>query len=529
MKPNLILHNANIYTVDSANPWAEAIACANGTIVAVGRDADILPLADAQTELIDGAGKLVLPGLIDSHAHFLQYAVRRHQVNLFGVRDFAEVCRLVQNAVETAPEGHWVQGWGWDENLWEVEPTAAHLDAIAPNTPVVLARMDMHTWWANSAAMRQANITAETPDPPESLIERDAQGHPNGLFREWSAIDLVARHLPEPDDDTLVQWLREAIAEANQLGLTSVHDQRVEWEGQQSWQLWQTLRRDGTLTLRVHANIAADYLSQLNTLGFQAGFGDDRLWMGHAKLFADGSLGSKTALMLDPFENEPDNVGIVVTPTETLADLARQAQTARFPLSVHAIGDKAVREVIDVLGQYPSTSLIPHRIEHVQVIHPDDLPRLKRHNLVASVQPVHIMTDWATADKHWGERSQYTYAFRSLLNHQTRLAFGSDAPVAPLNPLLGIYAAVTRQDDRHQPPNGWQPQEILTMNEAIYGYTMEPARLAGKAEQQGSITPGKWADFIMLSDNLFEIDPHDIPHVAIRLTVFNGQVVHHNR
>ncbi len=527
MKPNLILYNAKIYTADSARLWVEAIACQDGRIVALGRSADLLELATPQTRRIDGQGKLVLPGLIDSHIHFLQYAIRRHQVNLFGVRDFAEVRRRVEVAVQQAAPGQWVQGWGWDENLWEVSPTAAHLDDLAPNTPVVLARMDMHTWWVNSAAMRQANLTAETPTPPESRIERDASGQPTGIFREWNAIALIEKHLPPPPQNLLKQWMQEAMAEANQLGLTGIHDQRVEWEGQQSWQLWQALRREEALTLRVHAHVAADYLPQLTELGLQAGLGDEQLWLGHAKTFVDGTLGSRTALMLEPFEGEPNNFGVVVTTVDELTEIAAQAQTAGFPLSIHAIGDKAVRQVIDVLSQYPPQfDIMPHRIEHVQVIHPDDLPRLAQHNLVASVQPVHLMTDWATADACWGKRARYTYAFRSLADNQARLSFGSDAPVAPVNPMLGLYAAVTRQDSLGQPPKGWYMAEWLTITEAIQGYTTAPAYVAGKSDRQGTLTVGKWADFIMTSHNIFAIPAPEIAQVEVELTVFDGRVVH---
>ena len=530
MTINLILHNAVVYTVDPQNPLAEAVACANGYIVAVGRNHEILALANAETEIIDAQGQFVLPGFTDAHVHFLQYAVRRHQVNLLGVRDLAEVRHLIQQAVERAAPQEWVQGWGWDENLWDRQPDAAFLDEFSPDTPVVLARMDMHTWWLNSAAMRQANITAETVDPPDSRLERDAAGQPTGLFREWNAIRLIEPYLPQPNNATLQKWLLEAMHEAHQLGLTAIHDQRVEREGAQSWHLWQQLRREGQLNLRVHANIAADYLTEAITLGLQSGWGDERLWLGHVKTFADGTLGSRTALMLEPFESEADNLGMVITSVERLTELAHQAEAAGLALSVHAIGDKAVRQVIDVLAgvNRPNAKrpLLPHRIEHVQTIHPDDLPRLAAHGLFASMQPVHLLTDWAVADQFWGaKRARYSYAFRSLLHHNTVLAFGSDAPVAPLNPMLGLYAAIARQDERGLPVGGWYPEERLTVAEAIYGYTMGPAILAGKEPWQGSITPGKWADLIILSHDLFQLAPQEIPQVKVKLTVFAGQVV----
>ena len=239
MDTDLILHNAHIYTVDSTRPWAEAVACAGRQIIAIGSNDEVLALAGPKTQLIDVQAQLVLPGLIDAHVHFLQYAIRRHQINLFGVSDFDEVRRRVRQAVAEAKPGQWVQGWGWNENLWDIQPTRVWLDDIAPNTPVVLARTDMHTWWVNSTAMEQAGITPDTPDPPDSRLERDAAGELTGILREWNAIRLVQQHIPQPDEFTLQGWLREIMAEAHQLGLTGIHDQRVEREGDQSLRLFQ--------------------------------------------------------------------------------------------------------------------------------------------------------------------------------------------------------------------------------------------------------------------------------------------------
>ena len=531
LNTDLILHNAKIYTVDSSQPWAEAVACSNGDIIAVGQNDEILSLAGPNTRRIDAQQKLVLPGLVDAHVHFLQYTMRQHQVNLFGVRNFEEVLRRVQEAVDTAKPNEWIQGYGWDENLWDTQPHRRQLDKIAPHNPVVLARMDMHTWWVNTTALNVAGITADTPNPPDSQIERDTSGELTGLLREWNAIRLVEQHIPEYDEKILAIWLRETIAQAHQLGLTGIHDQRVELEGSQSLRLFQNLNRQEELNMRVHHNIAADYLAEAASLGLQAGFGNDRLWLGHLKTFADGTMGSRTAWMLNPFEREPDNTGIIITPPEKLAELAWRANQAGFPMSVHAIGDRAVREVMAVLGEYPPPATVfsaglPHRIEHVQIIHPDDLSQMGQHNIFASVQPVHLLTDWPTADKVWGQRARNTYAFRSLRDHGIALAFGSDAPVAPLNPMLGIYAAVTRQNEQGQPAEGWYPQERLSIAETIEGYTMGPAQVAGKEPWQGSIAPGKWADMIVLSRNIFEIPPDELLDVGVDTTIFNGVVVH---
>ncbi len=529
MTADLIIINAKIYTVDKRKPWAEAVAVQNGRFLAVGTTAQITALAGPHTRRIDAQGRLLLPGLIDAHVHFLQYAIRQQQISLFGLTRFDQVLERVATAVDHTPPGQWLLGWGWDELHWDTAPTAAHLDAIAPHTPIALARMDMHTWWVNSAAMRLANITAVTPDPPESRIERDAHGNPTGILREWQAIELVQRHIPPPDAASLARWLRDAIAQAHRYGLTGIHDQRVEREGQQSFRLWQALRREDQLRLRVHMNLAADFINQAATLGLQPGFGDDWLWLGHVKAFADGTMGSRTAHMLAPFEGEPHNTGVVVTSADELFQLAVTAAEAGFSLSVHAIGDRAVREVLDVLSErQPADAqrplLLPHRIEHVQLIHPDDLPRLAQLGVFASMQPVHLQTDWPTADRVWGARARYAYAFRSLRQHGAQLAFGSDAPVAPLNPWLGLETAVTRQDATHQPPTGWYAAERLTLEEAIYAYTMAPATLSGKAHLQGSITPGKWADCILLAQNLFHIPPDQISQTQVDITLVGGHV-----
>ncbi len=529
---DLLLINARIYTVDPAQPWAEAVACRAGRIVAAGRAADLDALAGPATRRIDCGGRLVLPGLTDAHVHTLAYAIRRRQVSLFGLTNLEAVRERLAAAVAAAAPGEWLLGWGWDSNRWDAPPTAALLDAIAPAHPVALARMDMHTWWVNSRALAIAGVTGETPDPPDSAIGRDAAGRPTGLFSEWNAIALIERHLPRPDAAVLAGWLAEAVAEANRLGLTGLHDQRVEREGAESLRLFQALRRDGRLTLRVHANVAADTVAEAAALGIQSGFGDDNLWLGHVKAFADGAMGSRTAAMLAPYENEPGNSGIVVTSADKLWQTIVAAGEAGFPMSVHAIGDRAVREVLDVMGEWATTRgatarlPMPQRIEHVQLIHPDDLGRPAAHGIVASVQPVHLQSDWRTADRVWGARARTAYAFRSLLDRGTALAFGSDAPVAPLNPLLGIHAAVTRQDETGQPAGGWYPAERLTVAEAIEGYTLGPARLSGKADRLGSITPGKYADLVVLSDNLFAIEPAAIAEAKVWLTVFDGRVVY---
>jgi predicted amidohydrolase YtcJ len=537
MNADLVLRNGKFYTLDPARPRAEAVAIMGGRVAAVGTDADAEAWTRPGTQVIDLGGRLALPGLIDSHVHFLVYALRRHQVSLDGVSDWDEVLRRIRAGVERVQPGEWVLGWGWNQFKWGDGrlPGRVDLDDLAPDHPVALTRTDGHAWWVNSLALELAQVTAQTPDPPNSRIERDAHGEPTGILLEGNAIDLIRRHIPEPDRATVDRVMRETMAAANRLGLTGIHDQRFDGESSAWFHGFQRLRHGGELTLRVHANIAKDRLADAVRLGVESGFGDDRLWIGHLKLFADGTMGSRTALMFEPFEGEPDNRGVAVTPADEIWQIATQASVAGIPLSIHAIGDRAVSDVLDVFTELqhhasaqsgPTSQAIPHRIEHVQLIRPADLPRLAQLGVVASVQPVHILDDWHVADRVWGPRARYAYAFRSLLDHGTQLAFGSDAPVASLNPLLGIQAAVTRQGRDGEPADGWYPQERLTVAEAIHGYTVGPARLAGKDDRQGSISPGKWADLVVLARNLFEIPPDEIAATEVALTVFDGQVVY---
>jgi len=531
MNPNLIIHNAKIYTVDVLQPWAEAVACHNGRFLAVGSNKEILNLAGPDTKMIDGNGRLLLPGIIDSHIHFLDMAQRNQQISLFGVDDFDDVLQMVETAVAQKAPGEWIIGWGWNEAEWHTQPLAAHLNAIAPHNPVALTRMDMHTLWVNQPAMDTVGITADTPNPPESLIERDVNGQPTGILREWNALQLVVPHIPEPSLADKATWLRETIATAHTLGLTGIHDQRVEKEGRESFRLWHALNQQGELTLRVHMNIAADFLPEVAALGLSSGFGDEYLWVGHIKTFNDGTMGSRTASMLAGFEGELDNLGVIVTPADELWRIATDAADAGFATSVHAIGDRAVREVLNVLIERESSDAskqlpMPHRIEHVQLIHPDDLARVGNHNIMGAVQPVHILSDWKTADLVWGDRAQTAYAFRSLLDNGMKLALGSDAPVAPMNPFLGMYAALCRQDESGHPTNGWYPEERMTLAEVIFGYTMAPAMLSGKEAVQGSISPGKWADMVLLADDLFEIPMEDVKETAVAMTIVGGEIVY---
>ncbi|MCS6828314.1 MAG: amidohydrolase [Caldilinea sp.] len=541
--PELILYNARIYTQDVALPWAQAVAMGEGRILAVGEDAEVLALAGPQTEQIDLGGRLVLPGFCDAHIHLSYYALGLREVRLADVRSRQQMLARICEAAARTPPGQWIVGQGWNESWWgETDfPTAAEIDAATgPEKPAIFYRSDMHSAVVNTAALRLANVTAATPDPPGGVIDRDATGAPNGFLREL-AIDLVARHIPPPTPAEQDAALQEGIAALHRLGITAVHAQRVKDgdDGPREWASLLRLREAGKLRLRVACNVAAHEMVHLAGLGLRSGFGDDTLRLGHVKVFADGSLGSRTAWLLAPFSklnpDEPNNTGVCVTPPEQMAAEFRRATELGFPISVHAIGDRANRVVLDIFEEMAAgapTLRIPHRIEHVQIIDPTDLPRLGKLGITASVQPIHALDDMDAADRFLGKRSAHMYNFRSLFESGALVAFGSDAPVADPNPFLGLHAAVVRQrvERLHSPP--WHPEERISLEQAIFAYTQGAAQAAGWQDVIGSIAPGKRGDLMVVDRNLFALSPEEINAGAIAaasvvMTIFDGRVVYH--
>ena len=539
--PHLILHNGKVVTLDAARPAATAIALAGERIAAVGSDAAILALAGPATRIVDLGGALVLPGFCDAHIHLSLWALGRREVQIADTRSLDELLARVAAAAAGTPPGRWIVGRGWNESRWGVTgfPTAADLDPVTgPDRPAILYRSDLHSAVVNSAALRLAGIDAGTASPPGGVIDRDAHGEPTGYLREL-AIDLVGRHIPLPAAAERRAALREATAELHRLGITAVHAQRIKegTDGAREWADLLQLREAGELRLRVNCNIAAHDLPHLAALGLRTGFGDNLLRLGHVKVFSDGSLGSRTAWMLAPFVKlapaEAENTGVAVTPPEQMAAEFRAATLAGFPISVHAIGDRANRVVLDIFEELAGAGLqppLPHRIEHVQILNPADWPRLAALGVTASVQPIHALDDMDTADLFLGERTGHIYAFRSLLETGALLAFGSDAPVADPNPFVGLHAAVVRQRPERLPGPAWHGEQRISMADAIYAYTMGAARAAGWEQVIGSLTPGKLADLIVLDRDLFALAAQEDPGAAIaetqvRMTVFGGEVV----
>lgn len=531
--PDLILCNGRLTTQHPDFPNATALAMRDGHILAVGDDDEIRSLAQTHTHQIDVGGRRVVPGLTDSHFHFYDWALGRRGLSLTDAASLADVRERVRQVARKALPGEWILGQGWNQDGWP-QPRLPHrsdLDDLTPHNPTILWRTDLHLAWVNSQALQIAGITADTLDPTMGVIDRNESGQPTGILREL-AINLVRQVIPSPTADETDQAMRGAMADIHRLGLTGVHDMRIMGgdDGPPAFHAWQRLRSERGLRLRVWMMLPSERLNEIVALGLRTGFGDDYLRVGGIKIFSDGAAGPRTAWMLEPFADA--GTGMPLTPMREIAEIISTAHQAGISTATHAIGDRSVRELLDVFsevlpGQGGDVQLLaPHRIEHVQHSHPDDLKRLAPLGLVASVQPIHATDDMAMMERACGERSRWAYAFRDLLNAGTVLALGSDCPVASPNPFWGIHAAVTRQRRDGKPAAGWYPGQRLTVAEAVWGYTMGPAYASGQSARQGSIVPGKLADLIVLDRDIFAISPEEIPDTQVELTVFDGQVVY---
>lgn len=527
MSDPIILYNGPVYTLNPAQPRAQAVAIRDGRIVAVGSEGKVRAAVTGRAEGINLNGRALIPALTDAHVHLIAHALARRHVRLDDAATLDDALQRIGAAAERLPDGAWVRGRGWDHSRWGRWPTAVDLDAVVGDRPAYFSRKDGHSAWVSSAALRLAGITAETPDPVGGAIQRE-RGEPTGILLE-TAVDLVQRHIPEPGQEERLAAVREAIAEAHSYGMVGMHlpASMTPGDGRMTLDDLQTLRERGHLQLRCLVYLGLDGLDAALALGLHSGLGDRWLRLGGVKMFADGSLGSQTAEMLAPYEGS-SNRGIAVLSFEELRSAVRRAIHGGLAVMVHAIGDAANRRVLDAieaaLPGAPSL-LIPNRIEHCQILHPDDLPRFARLGVIASMQPIHCTADMDMADVLWGKRCANAYAWRSLLNAGATLAFGSDAPVEPLNPWLSVHAAVTRQRPDGTPDGGWYPEQRLTVEEALRGFCHGCAVAAGAASEQGMIAPGMLADLAILSADPFKIDPSALHTICAEMTILEGNVV----
>ncbi len=499
-----LLYNAHIYTGDPAHPWAQSLAIAGDTVVALDDAARAWAELPGAT-LVDLAGATVIPGLTDAHIHLMWYAMSLRALDL---RDLSREEMLARVAEQAAalPPGAWITGRGWDQNLWADTrfPSAAELDAVAPEHPVALTAKNAHALVANSAAMRAAGVTAATPDPPGGQLQRAAEGTLTGVFFE-NAIPLIEDAIPAPPLADVVDALDAAQERLLAAGITGVHCV----DGNPAFAVIQALREAGRQRVRVVKYVRREAFDAVLETGLRSGYGDDWLRFGGLKLFVDGALGSRTAAMFDPYEGEPDNVGMLTMAPEELAEIARRAVAGGVALAIHAIGDRANRVVLDALAEVrPLAQRLRHRIEHVQLIDPADAPRLAELDVIASMQPIHAPHDSAMAERHWGARSANAYAWRTLLNAGAVLAFGADAPIELFDPFKGLYAAVTRRAADGSPgPDGWRAEQCLTLEEALSAYTEGAATAAGLEARLGRLAPGYLADLLVLDRDIFAGPP----------------------
>jgi len=521
----IALCSTRILTGDPARPWAEALLVRDDRVVAVGSNDEVRAICSRAAQVFDLPGRLVTPGLVDAHLHFVGLGLSLQRLNLRDLPSI-EACRQrVREAVAKRTPGEWIIGRGWSEDLWQErrESAARDLDDIAPHHPVMLVRHCGHTVWVNSLALAKAHITKDTADAPGTRIERDPRtGEPTGLLREFRPI--IEKAIPPPSLGERKRAALLAQGEALRHGVTGVHS----CETLQEWVALAELEAEKKLKVRVHHLLPPEEVEAARARGIALGKGSERLWFGQVKFFADGSLGSGTALLHAAYADDPSHAGIACLSPEELRERVELAYRNGGDVGVHAIGDLAVTHVLNAIaaarGRFPGPWR--DRIEHVQLFHPDDLRRFCDLGVVASVQPVHLLTDRPIAEKRWGlTRCRHAYAWRSLLRSGIRLQFGSDAPVEPINPLLSFHAALTRQDLSGEPSEGWFPDERLRLEEVIHAFTRVPAWVSRKENDLGSLGPGRKADLVVFAEDLFQMPPGQVFSVPVEMTMVDGEVL----
>lgn len=527
---DLLIDHVNGYTLDSTGKLQrfEAMLVDKGKVVATGKRETMRERADG-AKVIDGHRLTLLPGLIDAHGHVMGLGTMKRQADLTTAKTLDEALSQVKAFASANAGSAWIVGRGWNQVIWKLGrfPTAKELDAVAGDRPVWLERVDGHAGWANSAAIRLAGVDKSTSDPAGGRIERDAEGHPSGVFVD-SAMDLVAGKVPPLTPKQNAAALDAALAELANVGLTGVHDAGVDAD---TVALYRRYADEGRLTVRIHAMIGgtgADF-DRLSARGPLSGYGGGFLDVRSVKLYADGALGSRGAALLVPYSDDAHNRGLLFHSPGDLTAMIGKALSKGYQVGVHAIGDAANREVLDsfeaAFAKHGGRTL-RNRVEHAQVVALADIPRFKALGLVASMQPVHATSDMNMAEDRVGaERIKGAYAWRTFLDQGTVVAAGSDFPVESPNPFHGLYAAVTRQDQAGKPPGGWHPQQKLTLVEAFRAFTLDAAWAAGSDKVQGALEPGKWADFILVDRDIFAEAPERLWSTAVLETWVGGKRV----
>ncbi len=550
---DLVVLSARIWTGEAARPQAEALAARNGRIIAVGSNRDIQVLGGPATRVLQGRGRRIVPGLIDAHTHMSMGGFNLLAVDLRHTKDEGELTAQLARFARTRPAGQWITDGVWDHQQWAVPrlPTRALLDAATGDRPICIARQDGHMVVCNSLALKLAKITRDTPDPPGGVIVRDASGEPTGVLKDSanppggvivrdasgeptgvlkdSAMDAVWAVRPARTLEEVTEALRTAMRHAAKNGVTSVQDLPG---NPRDLEAWETLRQRGEMTVRV--NYRSSLSEWQKARDKRAGMKKDEwLRVGGVKGYADGSLGSSTALFFDPYDDDPGNRGVFAAeaiPLATLEGRVAAADAAGLQVEIHAIGDRANAEILDLFERVAAKNGAKDRrfrVEHAQHLRVSDIPRFARLGVIASMQPYHAIDDGRWAEKRIGsERCRATYAFRSLLDSKAVLAFGSDWDVAPLSPLEGIFAAVTRRTIDGKSPGGWFPEQKITAEEALRAYTSSAAYAAFEEKEKGTLSAGKLADFVVLSADPLSMEPERIEKISVVMTVVGGRAIY---
>jgi hypothetical protein len=528
---DLIVTNAKIWTVDKARPNAEAMAVLGDRIVAVGSAAEVDTWHGPKTKVLDAQGKLLLPGFNDAHVHFVDGGDHLSAVQLKEAASPQEFASKIADRAKATPKGEWVVGGDWDEQKWSPAnlPTKELIDPVSPDTPVWVNRYDGHESLANSMALKLAGITNKTADPAGGEIVRDAQGNPTGILKD-AAQELVNKVMPPMTAAHRMKAIHQALDHAASLGVTSVQDMNPTYDDMRAYA---ELQEQGALTIRIYAAPMETGWRDQAKLGIRRGFGSSFLRMGAVKGYADGSLGSETAYFFDAYTDAPNVHGLLsdeMHPVSAMQQRLRSADAAGLQLCIHAIGDRAISMTLDMFTQIEKANGKKDRrwrIEHSQHMAAKDFARYARLGVIASVQPYHAIDDGRWAETRIGpDRIKRTYAFRTFLENGVRLAFGTDWSVAPLSPMWSVYAAVTRATLDGKNPGGWIPEQKLTVAEAIEAYTVGSAYAEFQEKEKGSITPGKLADFVVLSDDIFKIPQASIKNVKVEATFLGGKLVY---
>ena len=525
-EPTLAVVNARIWTGDPRRPWADALAAASDRLLVVGSSAEVRKLATASTKVVDAHGMMVVPGFIDSHVHFLDGGFGLASVQLRDAKTPQEFESRIAEYAKMIPAGTWITNGDWDHEQWGGElPTREWIDSVTPNNPVWVNRLDGHMALANSAALRAAGVNRETRGVPGGTIVHDARGEPTGILKD-NAQSLVERAMPARTPEQEDRALDAAMRYVAGNGVTSVHNMG-------SWgdlAVFERAQAAGRLITRIYAAVPLSTWERLRDTVRARGHGDAWLAIGGLKGFVDGSLGSHTAAMLEPFTDAPNDTGLFVNTPENLYQWTSGADKAGLNVIVHAIGDRAIRTQLDIyarVAREDGPRDRRFRIEHAQHIAPADIPRFAKLGVIASMQPYHAIDDGRWAEKVIGhERGKGTYAFKSLLDAGTRLAFGSDWFVAPATPLEGIYAAVTRRTLDGAHPDGWYPEQKIGVEDALRAYTSGAAYASFDERDKGVLAAGKLADFVMIDRDLTRVPPETIREARIMMTVVGGRVVH---